>query len=706
MSDPLNTDQSFIRKLTEIIQANLGDENFGAKELALESDMSLYRLNRKLRSINGKTSNQFIREIRLHKAFEFLQNESYAVSEVAYKTGFSSPSYFISCFHDYFGYPPGKVKRSGNNNNEETPSDPTTQKQKRPARRSIIIILSSVLILVVIVYLFSKLFSGNFSAIGSKPELNKRTSIAILPFRNLSEYKADQYIYDGVMEEIFNSLTKLHELRIISHTSVEQYRNSNKSIPIIGQELDVDYIIEGSGQKIGNTFRMRVQLIEVSTDMHIWSKPFQHKMRETEKLFRIQSRIAQNIASELKATITLKERELIEKVPTANIAAYKLYLKANSYQKDIETTRNHSSYQTAVNLYNAALETDSTFARAYTGLAFAYWNRYYYETYFKEDFLDSCRVLTEKALSCDDQLDEAYFMKGQYYNIIGQSSEALLNYNKALEINPNYYQVYYRRGNLLTRVLSDYVKGLDNYHQALNLVRGEGRPLILKSLGRAYGDAGFIEKAKYYYNEALFLDSNKVSWLGNIAFLEFCNENFEEALKLWKQLEDIDSTSSASENYYYVTPGHNEEAYVQAVKDVERLKKSGTLNLVRSHRTGYAFWQVGKKKEAEYYFNQQIRYSEESIRLGRDIDQRKAAQYDLAGTFAFLGDKAKAYRYLDEVVQKNTFPIWMVTFAKHDLLFKNIRKEERFQKIQQTIESKYLAEHERVRKWLEEQGML
>jgi tetratricopeptide (TPR) repeat protein len=147
-------------------------------------------------------------------------------------------------------------------------------------------------------------------------------------------------------------------------------------------------------------------------------------------------------------------------------------------------------------------------------------------------------------------------------------------------------------------------------------------------------------------------------------------------------------------------------AYILALKDIENFKKSTSLNLVRSHRIGYAFWQVGKKKEAEYYFNQQIKYDEESIRLSRDIGQRKSAQYDLAGTYAFLGDKAKAYKYLDEYVKRNTFPLWMVTFIKHDLLFYSLRNEERFQKIVQQVEAKYQAEHERVRKWLEEQEMM
>jgi TolB-like protein/AraC-like DNA-binding protein/Tfp pilus assembly protein PilF len=698
--------QIFVRKLTRIVIANLSNENFGAKELAHESGMSLYRLNRRLHPINGKTTSQFIREVRLQKALELLQNEAYTVSEVAYRTGFSSPSYFISCFHEYFGYPPGKAAKLDSDNRKQISPVASAPGKNRQVWRTFIFVSSGILILAVLFYLANNLFSGNFSTDKSTKAVNTRKSLAVLPFRNLSNNSADQYIYDGVMEEIYNGLTKIHELGVIAHTSVEQYRNTIKPISEIGKTLDVDYIVEGSGQKFGNTFRIRVQLIEVSTELDIWTKSFQHKMKETKNLFRIQSRIARNIASELKATITLKEKELIEKVPTANSTAYNLYLKANSYIRDYENTRNSGTYQAAVDLYNAALELDTVFAKVYTGLAFAYWNRYYYETYFKESFMDSCRILADKALSYDNQLDEAYFIKGQYYRVIGQTEEALNNYDKALEINPNYYAAYERKGYLLTWILGDYVKGLGNCQKALSLVRGNDRPNLLKVLARAYLDVGFIEKAKDYYHEAFVLDSNEASWLGNLAWLKFNNENFEEALKLWKQLEGMDSTSTASQSYYYVIPGHNEEAYILAVRDVKNFKKSGALNLIRSHRTGYAFWQVGKKKEAEYYFNQQIKYSEESIKLSRDIEQRKSAYYDLAGTYAFLGDKGKAYKYLDEYSKRKSFSLPFVIFARHDLLFESIRKEERFQKILQIIESKYQAEHERVRKWLDEQGML
>jgi tetratricopeptide (TPR) repeat protein len=143
-----------------------------------------------------------------------------------------------------------------------------------------------------------------------------------------------------------------------------------------------------------------------------------------------------------------------------------------------------------------------------------------------------------------------------------------------------------------------------------------------------------------------------------------------------------------------------------AEKYVEYYKKTGEFILHSSHRIGYAFWQAGKHKEAEYYFNQQIKYDEESIKLGRDIAQSKVAYYDLAGTYAFLGDKTKAYQCLDEFDKMNFYQLWLISYAKHDPLFGSIRNEERFQKILQNMEAKYQAEHERVKKWIKEQGML
>jgi TolB-like protein/AraC-like DNA-binding protein len=707
MTESHPRDLLFLSKLTEIVLANLENENFGVRDLVKESGYSRYKLARKLQSLKNNTVNQFIRETRLQKALEILQKEEITATEVAYKVGFNNVTYFNTCFHELFGYPPGKVKKRGSEIQDENISARVTaeHKQKRAVWQTIIYTSGGILLLTVLVFLFYAIFSGTFSSDEGNYVINPGKSIAILPFRNLSEDITDQYIYDGIMEEIFNNLTKIHELRVISHTSVEQYRNTTIPIPEIGKNLGVNYIIEGSGQKFGRTFRLRVQLIEVSTDKHIWSKSYQQRMKDTKKFFRIQSRIAKNIASELKATITQEEKKLIEKVPTANIAALDLYLKANSYQKDIKNTRNQSSYQTAVDLYNAALKSDSAYAKAYTGLAFAYWNRYYYETYFKENYLDSCLNLAQKALSYDDQLDEAYFIKGEYYRVRGQPEDALDNYDKALEINPNYYQIYLEKGHLFASISGDYVKALESYHKGLILIQGEGRRGLLSDLAYDYLCVGFIEKAKYYYREAFALDGNKAAYLSNLAWIEFCEGNFEQALTYKKQQKEIDSTAT-SLLYYSVIPGHNKERYLDAETYVTKGSKSGVLALQNSHRIGYAFWQAGIKKEAEYYFNQQLKYCDDGIKFGREIAKRKTAYYDLAATYAFLGDKDKAYINLDELYKRNTFPLWWITLAKNDLLLNSLRNEERFQKILENMESKYLAEHERVKKWLTEHGML
>jgi len=532
-------------------------------------------------------------------------------------------------------------------------------------------------------------------------------SIAVLPFINDSGSDSTTYFINGVMERITTNLQMIKEFRVIGRTSVEQYRNNNtKSSSEIAKELGVNYIIEGSGQKYGNSFSLVVQLIKAKgKETHLWAKPYDREIREVNEYIKIQSEIAQAIATELKAVIAPEEKQLIEKTPTPNLMAYDLYLKANNYLKEYEKTRDLSSYQTAFNLYKSALEIDSAFAQAYTGLASAYYDRYQWETYFKEKYMDSMLVLAKKALSFDDQLDEAYYIEARYYQVNGNSTKALDIYDKALKINPNCYTAYEGKGDIFTSTIPDYVKGIDNYHRALNLISGNESLPSLQKLGYSYFNIGLIEKAKNCFQEALALNGDSVEYLSDIAWIEFCLENFEEALKLDKRCLKIDSTYLPNVLTYSIL-GHDEEAYLYALKHIRYIKKSGVLYLNNAHRGGYAFHQVGKKKEAKSWFNLQIKYGEENIKLGRELAQSKSAYYDLAGTYAFLGDKVKAYQYLDEFNKINFYNLTMMSLAKHDPLVASIRNEERFQKILQNMEAKYQAEHERVRKWLEEQGML
>ena len=175
------------------------------------------------------------------------------------------------------------------------------------------------------------------------PDVKKlEKSVAILPFKNDSPDEANTYFINGLMEEILNNLQKIKDLRVISRTSVEQYRNQTKSIPEIAKELGVNYIVEGSGQKYGSVFRLRTQLIMAAKESHLWGESYQKKVTEVEDIFTVQTQIAESIAEELKAVITPQEKQLIEKIPTKQLEAYDAYLKGRFYlykftPNDLET---------------------------------------------------------------------------------------------------------------------------------------------------------------------------------------------------------------------------------------------------------------------------------------------------------------------------------------------------------------------------------
>jgi len=439
-------DQIFISKLTEIIQANLGNENFGINELVHEAGISHYSLNRRLKAIANKSIKQFIREVRLQKALEILQNEEVHVSEVAYKVGFGSPAYFNTCFHEFYGFPPGSVKKGDYTEAKEMKPVNGQHKLKKKARRIIFLLLSGILVISVLAYLVYHILFINSSTFTGTSANNREKSIAVLPFKNLSNTDVNQHFIDGVMEEILANLSKIHDLRVVSRTSAEQYRNDlTKSLPEIARELKVNYIVEGSGQKDDNNFILRVQLIKAGRkETHLWAESYNREIREPKDVYSIQSQIAQVIATELKAVITPEEKILIEKVPTVNLTALDFYQLAREEERkflyyDLTATSailaglnpsGKQSVEIAEKMYINALRYDSAFALAYTGLAGIYWRKNYNREYFSGNFLDSVLTLSNKALSIDDQLPDAYYIIGMFYGEKGISNLALQNFDK------------------------------------------------------------------------------------------------------------------------------------------------------------------------------------------------------------------------------------------------------------------------------------
>jgi adenylate cyclase len=198
----------------------------------------------------------------------------------------------------------------------------------------------------------------------SKPKEQLEKSIAVLPFINDSPNDSNKYFINGIMEDILGNLQTIKELRPISRTSAEKYRTTTKSIPEIAKELGVNYIVEGSGQKSGNTIRLIVKLFRAYKEIPLWGRTYEQEMHDARDIFSIQSQIAQAIAEQLEAIITTKEKKLIEKIPTDNLDAYKAYLKGQFYLRKFTA----NDLDTAMHYFNLAKEIDPGYALAYAGI--------------------------------------------------------------------------------------------------------------------------------------------------------------------------------------------------------------------------------------------------------------------------------------------------------------------------------------------------
>jgi serine/threonine protein kinase len=259
-------------------------------------------------------------------------------------------------------------------------------------------------------------------------------SIAVLPFINDSPDQENTYFINGVMDEILNNLQKIKALRVISRTSVEQYRERKKNVREIAEELGVNYIVEGSGQKYGNSFRLRAQLIMAEHESHLWGESFQQKITDVEDIFNIQIRIAKSIAEELKAVISPEERKLIEKIPAADLEVYDEYLKARSYWTDF--TR--ESLNKALEFLNSAVEKNPDWAPLYAGLAEVWiWIQ---QAGWEPPSVAAPKIFENlnKAMELDPDLAEVHYQSAVIAQLVewdwGKSEKEFL---KALAINPN-----------------------------------------------------------------------------------------------------------------------------------------------------------------------------------------------------------------------------------------------------------------------------
>ena len=685
MADPTTIENDFLSQLTVIVDKNISNEQFGVSELADEMNMSRSNLLRKVKKSTRLSVSQLISQVRLKRAMELLRKSTFNVSEVSQQVGFSSTSYFIKCFREHYGYPPGEV---GKRPEEQVAVVPAYQ----PRRKRNLLILASVglvVALAVVLFLYKPLPSSE------SPGIEK--SVVVLPFKNESNDSTNVYLINGLMESTLNNLQKIKDLKVISRTSAEKYRNTNKSIPEMAKELNANYFIEGSGQKIGDKILLNIQLIEGSTDKHLWANQYR---REAKDIFALQQEIAKSIAEEIQAIITPEEAQRIGKNPTDNVEAYDLFLKGREeFYKG-----KRKNLEAAIPIFKEAIEHDGEFALAYAEIALIY---YYLDLFQAEKkFAAEMNSYADKALLFDPKLANSLVAKALYYMHNKEYDLAVPYLEKALEYTPNSILAI----NFLALIYNNNIPNTTKYLEyALKAVRLEANAQDSATTSNNYlrlCDAliqtGFVDEALKFCNKSLdYNPKNFFSRWVKVFILYAKDKDLNKAKQLLLQELKRDTTQlvmveEIAKVHYLM--GDFEGAYPYYKRFLE-LKDAYHLDIFKNEdlKIGIVLEKVGQKEKAQEFIN--------SFKTYADNDKSIYKHLNLAGYYAYLGDDNKSIEHMKLFSKEDNLKYWVLLFDS-DPIVEAVKDHPEFDKVMGDIEKKFWKTHEEIKVTLEEKGLL
>jgi len=341
-------------------------------------------------------------------------------------------------------------------------------------------------------------FLKNYS---SKDLSYSKLRLAVLPLANISNDAKDEYFADGMTEELISGLSKISGLNVIARTSVMKYKVTDKDISQIGQELMVGTILEGSVRKMENKARITVQLINVSTQEHLWSMEYDRDLKD---IFMTQSEIAQNVANELKVRLVSSEKEQLKKSSTENRIAFEEYL----IGKHFLNQKTPESIQTAIIHFENSIKEDALFALPYANLAYCYTliGVAGYSTVARNDAEIKAKEAVMKSLQIDSTLAEAHAALGYIkFRVDWDWNGAEKELKKAVELKPGYATAHEWYA-LFLAVRERLDEALKEMHKAYELDPVSSS--VNTGLARIYDFRNELDKAKIQIEKTIALDSN------------------------------------------------------------------------------------------------------------------------------------------------------------------------------------------------------
>jgi len=329
----------------------------------------------------------------------------------------------------------------------------------------------------------------------AKPTVS-RQSIAVLPFDNRSRNVDDEYFTEGIHDDLLTNLARIASLKVISRTSVNQYKETEKTIPQIAEELGVATVMEGAVQRSGNTVRINVQLIDAETDEHLWAEIFDRELT-TENLFTIQSEISQRIANALEATLSPEETQRLNDFPTQSMEAYNAYLRG----RQLLPQRNTKDLAKAMESFEQAVELDPEFALAWVGIAESAGLLNVHGTLNPDKMLQIIGNAVDHALEIDPNLGEAYVSQGVVFEQSGQREQAEAAYKRGIELSPNYATAYQWYSDLISRTFDRLQDSLALFQKAEQL--DPLSPVIKQNIAGLYSRMGRFDEAEAVFKQLI-----------------------------------------------------------------------------------------------------------------------------------------------------------------------------------------------------------
>jgi serine/threonine-protein kinase len=449
-------------------------------------------------------------------------------------------------------------------------------------------------------------------------------SVAVLPLTSLSRQPDDDLFADGMTGALITNLAKIRALRVVSRTSVMQYKNTQKSVPQIGRDLNVDAVVEGSIERVGSRVRISAQLIRTATDEHLWADVYDRDARD---VLMLQNEVAQSVAREVQVTLTPEERAGFARARPVDPAAYELYLKARVAWNE----RTEGSIRRAIAYFTQAIERDPNYAAAHSGLADCYLSlgfSFDVGSVPPHEAIPKAKVAALKALELDNTLAAAHSsLAYAKLNYDWDWAGAEAGFRRALTLNPGSAEAHHWYSHFLV-------------------------------------SSGRIEESLAESNQALALDQLNPIISVHLGWNQFFAREYDRAVT------QLGSTIALDPNYglAYWFRGlayEQQHKFTDALAEMSKGAALLTGNVVVSADMGHVHAVAGNRRAAEAVIDE----------LREESGRRYVSPFEIALIYVGIGDRDRAFEWLDKAYLDRSD---LLVYLKVDPRLDPIRSDRRF----------------------------